>query len=81
MNFKELLDDLHSGPSECKVVKTVNLLPDNERSFAMEALNTPDSYSAPKLKKALEATTGQSISAGAISNHRKGACPCRSQMH
>ena len=81
MNFKELLEDLHTGPNECKVVRTVNLLTDSERAFAMEALDTPERYSAPKLRKALEETTGQSISAGAISNHRKGACPCRSQTH
>ena len=81
MNFKDLLEDLHTGPDECKVVRTINLLSDSEREFAMEALDAPERYSAPKLRKALEVATGQSVSAGAISNHRKGACPCRSQTH
>lgn len=80
MAFKDVLNDVIERPSKCKVAQLLDKLQETDQDEARDALNPDSGYSGASLAKAFAQLTGESLSASAVNNHRKGVCPCRSQM-
>ena len=80
MVFAEKLKELHDPPRDCKVASLIKELPEGEQDAAHDLFRLDSGYSGAKLAVALSETTGVSVSASAVNNHRKGECPCRSRM-
>ena len=81
MVFAEKLKELHDPPRDCKVASLIKELPEGEQDAVHDLFRLDSGYSGVKLAVALSETTGVSVSASAVNNHRKGECPCRSRMH
>ena len=81
MVFAEKLKELHNPPRDCKVASLIKELPEGEQDAVHDLFRLDSGYSGAKLAVALAETTGSSVSASAVNNHRKGECPCRSRMH
>ena len=79
MGFKELLNQNSGKSAGCKVRFILNQLSEVDRLDAEDAIEPGSGYSGATLAKALNDASGVSISASAVNNHRKGACPCPSQ--
>lgn len=78
MDFKDVLEDVRAKGRTCKVVFLLDKLNPQDRQDAEEALEYGSPYSGATLARAITQMTGEPLSSGAVNNHRKGACPCRS---
>lgn len=80
MAFKDLINEIQDRPCKCKVALLVEDMTEEDRADAEAVMEPESGFSGATIARAITASTGVSISASAVNLHRKGDCPCRSQM-
>ena len=80
MGFKDLLEQSVTRTEKCKVAYIIDQLTGQDKTEANEVIQRGSGYSGATIANALKTSTGISVSASAVNNHRNGECPCPSQM-